>query len=51
MQPHPSSPAEPSPPAAQAHVHRRTHLQACARTADGTPDVGAPAAATVKESA
>ncbi|MFF8322761.1 hypothetical protein ACF06V_37100 [Streptomyces bobili] len=51
MQPHPSSPAEPSPRAAQAHVHRRTHLQACARTSDGTPEAGVPVAGTVKESA
>ncbi|MEU0116497.1 hypothetical protein ABZ137_23080 [Streptomyces bobili] len=51
MQPHPSSPAGPSPQAAQAHVHRRTQLQACAWTSDGTPDVGVPAAGTVKESA
>ncbi|MFD5252712.1 hypothetical protein ACFWM5_07670 [Streptomyces bobili] len=50
MQPHPSSPAEPSPQA-QAHAHRRTHLQACARTSDGTPEVGVPVAGTVKESA
>ncbi|MFD5264685.1 hypothetical protein [Streptomyces sp. NPDC058335] len=48
MQPHPSSSTEPIP---QAQVHRRTHLQASAWTPDGTPDIGAPVADTVKESA